>query len=437
MKMIAALVGVLLPMVVAAAPDVRVQARLVPTSEVLVGGSINLEVDLLVDTWFTAAPVLPRLELPGAVVTPPGGEAQHLNEQLDGKAFFGLRYRYVITPQVAQPFAIPGLLFQVQPGQADGPVQLSSSALSFVAKAPAGATDNPQLVASRVTFGQAIARSHEPLRVGDSITRTLTITAEGAQAMLVPPPPLEQVEGLQRYVQTPKVSTLSDGRGGVLGGQREDTASYVISRPGAIRLPAVELTWWDVATGTAHRVSVRAVEAEVVETSAAAAPFSITEDLRNLGQQARVRLSGYWLAIGGCVLSLLVVARLLVPHLPVWRGRLKRWSDERNKQRLASARFAWALASRELSQQPPQLSAFYLGVRRTSGQLTVAKFSQSLPDAVAKPLLASLHAPYSKAPRAAGAVQTLAQLVPVIRRAGAARNLGLRAHRHGLKSLNP
>jgi hypothetical protein len=104
----------------AADPEVRVAQRLVPEGAIMVGGTVSLEIDLLVDTWFTDAPVLPALDLPGAVVSPPTGEAQHLNQDIDGKRFFGLRYSYRITPQAARHFDIPALAFQVQPGPASG-----------------------------------------------------------------------------------------------------------------------------------------------------------------------------------------------------------------------------------------------------------------------------------------------------------------------------
>jgi hypothetical protein len=92
----------------------------VPEGAIMTGGTVSLEIDLLVDTWFTDAPVLPALDLPGAVVSPPTGEAQHLNQDIDGKRFFGLRYSYRITPQAARHFDIPALAFQVQPGPASG-----------------------------------------------------------------------------------------------------------------------------------------------------------------------------------------------------------------------------------------------------------------------------------------------------------------------------
>lgn len=279
----------------AADPEVRVQARLVPDKPVMTGATVNLEVDLLVDTWFTDAPVLPALQLAGAVVSPPSGQAQHLNQQLDGKAFFGLRYHYQITPTVAQRFDIPALAFGVQPGPDNKVLTVRSQPLSFEASGPASTAGEQRLVAQRVELTQTIERSHSPLRVGDSITRRLHTVAVGAQAMLIPPPPLSEVEGFKRYVQTPQVAPLSDGRGGTLGGQREDSASYVATAAGHFSLPAIELKWWDGTTGEAHTASLPAVQVQA-QAGTYQAPFSSRKTCR---PSARGRRSGFP-AIGWC-----------------------------------------------------------------------------------------------------------------------------------------
>ncbi|UCO95867.1 hypothetical protein LF844_14245 [Metapseudomonas lalkuanensis] len=421
--------------VLAAEPEVRVQARLVPADKVLVGGTVGLEVDLLVDTWFTAAPILPKLDLPGTVVNPPGGEAQKLTEQHDGKPFFGLRFTYQITPQAARQFAIPALEFQVRPGQASGPVTVRSQPLAFVAKAVGTKAGEQHLVARNLTFTQDIQRSHDPLRAGDSITRRLTIRAEGAQAMLIPPPELAEVKGLKRYLQTPKVQPLGDGRGGIDGGSREDSATYVIGEAGHLILPAIELTWWDAASGEAHTVSVPAVELDAAKGSYQA-PFSISEDLHALGQKARVRISGYWLLLG----AVLVVAGCLVFFGRPW-GRaalsaLQRWRATRQKARLESAGYAWKLARQQLQMRPAQLGGLYLWVRRSTGYRTLSALSGASPERIENRLLAFLKSRYGADQAASGTTADLMQALPDMQRAVTGRKTVNRAV-HGLKPLNP
>ncbi|WP_060492493.1 BatD family protein [Pseudomonas sp. NBRC 111140] len=356
---------------IAAEPEVRVQARLVPDTTVMVGASVTLEVDLLVDTWFTAPPELPVLQLAGAVVSPPGGEAEHLNQRLDGKAFFGLRYRYQITPSVAQSFTVPALTIRVHPGQASAAQTVQSQPLSFAAKGQAGGDGEQRLVAQALDVSQAIERSHTPLRAGDSITRRLHIVARGGQAMLIPPPIFAEVDGLKRYVQTPIVSPVSDGRGGTLGGQREDSVTYVAAAAGHYRLPAIEVTWVDAASGEPRTASVPALDMEVGKGSYQA-PFSLSEDLRALGRGAQISIASHWVV--------LVLLALLVGGLG-WAGRawgqgawlhFKRWRAGRQQAWLNSPNYAWRQARRQCASEPARLDAMYLWLRRATGQRTLS-----------------------------------------------------------------
>lgn len=436
MKRLLCLLLLCLPWLVQAAePEVRVQQRLVPADGAVVGGIVNLEVDLLVDTWFTAAPILPKLELQGALVNPPSGEAQHLTERQDGKTFFGLRFTYQITPQTAGRFEIPALEFQVRPGQASGPVKIKGQPLSFAAKALAGAGNEQRLVARNVKLTQDIQRSHDPLRQGDSLTRRLRVEAEGAQAMLIPPPVFAEVEGLKRYVQTPRVQPLSDGRGGINGGTREDAATYVIGDAGTYSLPLIELKWWDAATGEAHSVSVPAVEIEAGK-GAYQAPFSLNEDLRALGQKAQLKLAGHWLLLAALLSLGMGLAYFGRPWGRAALAWLRRWRAARQQAWLDSAEHAWQLARQQVAARPAQLGGLYLWVRRSHGSRTLSEFSLLLPERTTNRLLAFFKARYGAAEEDSQAATDLSQALPDVRRAAAATKKEARARR-GLKPLNP
>jgi hypothetical protein len=430
---------VCLPWLAAAAePEVKIRSQLLPADSVMVGGTLSLEVDLLVDTWFSQAPQLPPLKLPGAVVSEPSSEATHLTEQIDGKTFFGLRYRYRITPQEARAFDIPPLEAQVQPGQGSGPVQVRTQALHFTARQPAGAGGDAgqRLVASQVIISQELKASHEPLRVGDSVTRTLHVRAEGAQAMLIPAPVFSDVQGLRRYVQSPLVQPLSDGRGGVLGGERTDAVNYVVTRAGDFQLPAIALRWWAADSGEQRTASVPAMTLSATGGAVYEAPFSISDDLRELGSRAQVRIAGHWLALAAA----LVLLAALAYAVRAWGGSLRiaaRGAVERRRQAWRnSPAYAWRQIRPQLKGDPPQVGALYLWLRRMSG---CREMSAAIPQRSVKavnPLLAFLRSRYGRAGAQpdAGPVQ-LIQALPDIRRALGHEQAASPAH--ALKPLNP
>ncbi|MEG0008391.1 MAG: hypothetical protein RR761_10230 [Aeromonas sp.] len=418
----------------AAEPDVRIQSRLVPADGVSVGGTLRLEVDLLVDTWFTAAPVLPPLSLTGAVVAPPSSEASHLTLQLDGKTFFGMRFTYRITPQLAQRFEIPALSFQLQPGQASGPVTLSSPAFSFDAKALPHGDKAPQLVANAVRFTQEIQRSHQPLRVGDSVTRRLRIEADGAQAILLPVPDFAAVDGLKRYVQTPTVKALDDGRGTTTGGMREDVTTYVVEQTGQYRLPAIQLTWWDANSGQSQLVKVPDIEL-TAQASSYQAPFSISEDLHALGQQARITLAGHWLMLTSAAALVILLVWLVRTRLHgLWRRALQ-WREARRQTWLNSPGYALRLARAQLRRRPMELGGLYLWVRRRTGRLAISPLFQGSTESVTQPVLAFFRLIYGANKQPQG--QDAASQIVAALDGAMAKPHGQTGQPHGLQPLNP
>ncbi|MBV6822943.1 BatD family protein [Pseudomonas sp. PD9R] len=363
----------------AAEPELRVQATLQPATSAMVGGIVELQLDVLTDTWFTDAPTLPDLKVPDALVMPSDGHAEHLNQTLDGKSFNGMRYRYQITPNVAQGFDIPALTVRATPGQASAELSAQSQPLHFVADQPPGfKPGEPVLVAQALQFTQKVTHSATPLNVGDSLTRQLTLQADGALAMSLPTPPLADITGLSRYAKNPQVNTLDDGRGNFTGGQRIDTVTYRIDTEGRHTLPAIELKWWDASSQQTRTAQVPAVTFEATANSAYRPVFSITEDLKKLGQTHRLHLSGVALSLLALLLGITLLAWFARPYAHRaylgWQARRR----ARHAAWLESADCAWRQIPPQLDAKPPQLSALYLWTRRSHVGLKLTGFGPRL-----------------------------------------------------------
>ncbi len=359
-------------------PQLKIQARLLPADGALVGGQVALQLDVLTDTWFTGAPTLPELKLDGARVLPPDGQADHLNQTLDGQAFTGMRFTYLITPTAAGGFDIPALTVRATPGQATAELSGQSQPLHFEAATPPGfLPGETPLVASALRLSQSVDKPDTPLKIGDSLTRRLTLQADDTLAMTLPPPELGEVAGLSRYPQPPQVSDLDDGRGHRLGGQRIDAVSYRIDTAGTHTLPAVVVKWWDSGTRQMRTAQVPAVTFEAGADSAYRPVFSIAEDLRRLGE-GRLSVSTRWLGWLAALGALIGLGALARPALlRAYRG----WQARRQARQLAwrqSADCAWQQIRPQLEHRPAQLSALYLWLRRCRGGLKLASASPGL-----------------------------------------------------------
>jgi hypothetical protein len=418
-------------------PELRVQTHLDPSDSVVVGATLQLQLDVLVDTWFTRAPQLPDLTLPGAVVTPPGGEAQHLTQTLDGKTFFGLRYTYLITPNVAQGFDIPELSVQATPGQATAELSAQSQPISFSAHQPPGFNPGEAvLVAQALRVTQQLNKSANPLSVGDTVTRILTLQADGAQALSLPAPELVEIPGLSRYLNNPQVSSLDDGRGHVSGGQRIDSASYRIDKPGDYALPSVRLKWWDASANQARVITVPALTFEATGGSAYRPVFSVVEDLQQLGEQARFHIAEHWLDLMVCLIVIAILGYFTRPWWQRGRHLWQGWRSARREAQLASADYAWQQVPAQLEQTPPQLTALYLWARRGQQRLGLLDLAGSPEAPLALHLKRLLRACYGRQPQGPSALQQLKNELPKLHE-HATRHVAQGTAPHGLRPLNP
>ncbi|CAI8711563.1 hypothetical protein [Pseudomonas sp. IT-P176] len=413
--------------VLAAEPELRVQAQLQPGAAVMVGGVVQLQVDVLTDSWFTSAPTLPELKLPGALVMPPNGEAQHTTQTLEGKTFFGMRYLYLITPNQAQGFDIPALTVQATPGQASQPLSAQSQPLHFIAQQPPGfKPGEPVLVAQGVRLTQVLKQSSPAIKVGDTLTRQLTLQADGALAMALPAPPLGEVDGLKRYPKTAQVSNLDDGRGHISGGQRIDSVVYQVQRPGHYSLPAIQMHWWDASTQQARSAEVPAVTFEAAANASYRPVFSITQDLKQLGQQGRFHLSRHWLMLVVLLAILATAGYLLQPWcLRAWRA-LQARRNARHAAWQASADYAWKQIPEQLDGQPPHLSALYLWARRSRLGLGIGGLGNNVQ--------ALLRGRYGRQPAESQALPQLKQSLATLHDQAVTANA---THSSALRPLNP
>ncbi|WIE48266.1 BatD family protein [Pseudomonas sp. GM17] len=411
----------------AAEPQLRIQARLQPADPVMVGGILELQLDVLTDSWFTDAPVLPDLKLPGALVSPPDSRAQHINQTLDGAAFNGMRYRYRISPNLAQGFDIPALTVRARPAQASAELSARSQPLHFGAVQPPGfKPGEPVLVAQGLRLTQQVIPSATPLKVGDSLTRQLTLQADGALAMSLPAPALANVEGLSRYPKAAQVITLDDGRGNFNGGQRIDAATYRIDTEGRHRLPPIELKWWDSSSQQTRTAQVPAVVIDAVANNTYRPFFSIAEDLKELGQQSRRHLSGRWLGLAALLFALSALGYFARPFghraYVAWQSRRR----ARQAAWLQSADYAWRQIPAQIAARPAQLSALYLWARRRRMGLELNPLDPRLTDV--------LRACYGREPSEDQALRQLKQCLAALRNL-AGRSKGPAAH--ALRPLNP
>lgn len=167
-----------------------------------------------------------------------------------------IEWRFAIYPQRSGELLIPALVFSATPAQmnaADDPSSAQPGKLAHVSSAqitldvkgkPAAyPVDAPWLPARSLSLEESWSPEPEQSQVGDSLTRTITLKADGLAGAQLPPLPGTDIKGLRRYPDQPQLSNASSERG--LTGSREERTALVPSRSGEIDLPAIDVLWWN------------------------------------------------------------------------------------------------------------------------------------------------------------------------------------------------
>jgi hypothetical protein len=240
-----------------------IRARLIPAKGIIVGQPIHLTVEVLVPNFFTGSPSFPTFELKNAIVVLSEDTPANTNEQINGQIYAGIRQTYFIYPQQAGDFQLPPVRLTIPYARVPPKTTqalLTLPQLAFHAEIPAAAAGLSYfLPTTKLTMQQRWDSPLENLRVGDTIERTITITATRMQGMLIPPLPLEASSGIRIYPGEPKVQDQKTDRGEFISGSRTEFTKYFIQKEGDYTLPAIELKWWSLSSNKLVTTAIPAV----------------------------------------------------------------------------------------------------------------------------------------------------------------------------------
>jgi hypothetical protein len=269
MRAAVALLALVVPTAALAADAPQVRVSIEQAGPIYVGQSVRLDVTVLVPNFFMSSPQFPLFDLPGAVVTMPGGGATNVSEVIGGTTYAGIRRAYVIVPQQEGTYVLPParitFRYAAVPGQPPAPGSVALPPQKLTVLLPPGAkTAQGAIPVARVTIHQQIEGLAKPLHVGDAITRTVEISADHTQSMMIPPPSFAAPAGVRVYRKDPKLTDETDERGQFLGGRRGDAATYLFDRPGTYTLPAISESWFDARANKTRIAEVPEIQVSVV-----------------------------------------------------------------------------------------------------------------------------------------------------------------------------
>ncbi|MEA1890756.1 MAG: BatD family protein [Pseudomonadota bacterium] len=197
--------------------------------------------------------------------------------QRNGKPFTVIERRYAIFPEKSGELVIPPLRFtgslvsrtagRRQPSGIDPsmrrffggdpfasafdrgrPVTVQGKALSIqVLPRPASYSASDWLPSAELKLNDSWLEQPPEFKVGEPVSRSITIQAKGMLATLLPTLDVNEVDGVKIYPEQPVSETQTDGVW--VYGISKQNLTYMPTKAGALVIPELKLHWWDTEAG--------------------------------------------------------------------------------------------------------------------------------------------------------------------------------------------
>ncbi|MGR5130810.1 BatD family protein [Vibrio alfacsensis] len=215
--------------------------------------SVNEQVILYIEVatprWFTGGTHIGSVEIPNVMSKQRNQLATNYTERKGGQTWSRQRWEITLYPQASGEFVVPPVAVGVQVSTADGSKvagTLYTRPIKFEASMPSGllSDESAWFTATKVSVDQKWTTSNDELKVGDAITRTITINAQDSLSVLLPD--LLSNDSTASYQAYPQPNRLDDQQTrGDYQSSRIEESVYVIQQGGEFTLPEHKFQWWN------------------------------------------------------------------------------------------------------------------------------------------------------------------------------------------------
>ncbi len=340
------LVGLFLPTSVLAQDDevkAAVTISIEQTQEVWAGQQVTLNLDLKTTGLSFSNSYFNLPEVNGAFLMQTDTTTIKLTEKIDNRDWQIVRYPLALYPQKAGQIEIPSIDIRFTTsagfGKTEKNFEFQARALELEVKLPPGVNPGDIVITTNsFEFDHNWQPAEGTAKTGDAITLTVNRRADDISAMLLPPLPVFQADGLATYLQAPEVEDKTNR--GDLSGERVDSITWVVEKPGQYTIPGIRFQWWDPVSSELKEQIIPGLDLDIQPTGADTTA-SATAETRQEGSNK--------------LLLMLVAAGLLA--IALWFGfKRNKPSQHQNTEKAAFATLAKACKSNQAGQA---LSAIY------------------------------------------------------------------------------
>lgn len=232
------------------APEPIVRVSVSPQA-VEVGEAAELQVTVLVPTWFTRPPVYPSFELANAITRLPPDSSYPTSERVGNETWSGIVRRYRVWPLLGARYRISGEVMTVtyaNPGAPPLTAEVEVPEIALRGVVPQGAAGlDPYLAGRSLQLTLEADADLEGLAAGDAVVLRYSAELEGMPAIFLPPlVPVLDYAGATAYASEPDVEDGAVAR-------RSEEVTLVFTAGGDFEVPGIALDYWNTQAGRIER----------------------------------------------------------------------------------------------------------------------------------------------------------------------------------------
>lgn len=195
------------------------------------------------------------------------GEDIQYDKTINNTRYIVTERRYAIFPQQSGPLTITAVNFTADvndPKQrgvnrflnTTRPISVNSKAISLNIQPQPETSSTPWMPATNVVLAEKWSSSIQTLTVGEPVTWTLLLYAQGLSESQLTEIILPKVDGLQFYPDTAQKERQVNDEG--ILGERIEKLAVIPSKEGEINIPEIQVKWWDVNSNSEKVASIAA-----------------------------------------------------------------------------------------------------------------------------------------------------------------------------------
>jgi len=226
------------------------------------------------------------------------GDDKSYNAKYNDKDYKVFERRYSLLAEKSGELQIPSVTFQGKISQAQSPqtsqrrqdpfsqffsntplltqgqpVKVRSEPLSITIKShPTSFSGQQWLPAESLLLKDSWTANPPNFKVGEPVSRTITIEATGLVASQIKPLELPAISSFRRYAEPAESVTRTDGQKVYATSSR--TFTYIPAYPGEQEIPALQVDWWNVLTDEQQTATLPPWKIKVQEGTAPVPPVA-------------------------------------------------------------------------------------------------------------------------------------------------------------------